>query len=248
MSNLGLVSVSFRSCTPEVILEAMQKAGLSVIEWGSDIHVPFDNVDHLNRIVALQNQYGIVCSSYGTYFRVGCNPSEEIHAYISAAKLLGTRVLRIWSGSKGSLKISAEEKDNLFAECKKLAKIAEDEGVILCTEFHGGTFTDTAESTLELLETIGSKNFKTYWQPNQNRSFEENLRSAQMVSAYTEKIHVFNWAGEQKKPLLEAQTQWREYLSQFAREKDALLEFMPDGRIETLKTEADALRRISEDL
>ena len=38
--NLGLCSVSFRKHTPEEILRAMKDAGLSVIEWGSDVHCP----------------------------------------------------------------------------------------------------------------------------------------------------------------------------------------------------------------
>ena len=36
--NLGLCSISFRKHTPEEILRAMKEVGLSVIEWGSDVH------------------------------------------------------------------------------------------------------------------------------------------------------------------------------------------------------------------
>ena len=36
----GLVSVSFRAHAPREILCAMKTAGLSLIEWGSDVHAP----------------------------------------------------------------------------------------------------------------------------------------------------------------------------------------------------------------
>jgi len=37
---------------------------------------------------------------------------------------------------------------------------------------------------------------------------------------------------------------WKEYLSCFAGRRTLLLEFMPDGKMETLKREAAALREI----
>ena len=40
----GLVSVSFRKKPPEEILSAMKGAGLSVIEWGGDVHAPSDDI------------------------------------------------------------------------------------------------------------------------------------------------------------------------------------------------------------
>ncbi len=244
---IGLVSVSFRQNTPLEIIQECSNCGISAIEWGSDVHAPADDMNRLIEIAKLQSEYGIECSSYGTYFRVGVNKTEEIYAYIKAAKRLGTRTLRIWSGNKGSADTDESEKAALFAECKALARIAESEDVVLCTEFHGGTYTDTAESTLELICAIGSKKFKTYWQPNQHKTAEENLSWAEKVANVTENIHVFNWEGNKKYPLTEAMDTWKGYFSRFSGERYALLEFMPDGKIESLKCEADALRKILED-
>jgi sugar phosphate isomerase/epimerase len=72
--NLGLVSVSFRKHSPKEILEEMKKAELSLIEWGSDVHAPCGDIERLNEIAKLQKEYGIECSSYGTYFRFGQTP------------------------------------------------------------------------------------------------------------------------------------------------------------------------------
>ena len=40
MYSSGLVSISFRSHTPDEILRAAAESGLTQIEWGSDVHAP----------------------------------------------------------------------------------------------------------------------------------------------------------------------------------------------------------------
>ncbi len=241
---LGLVSVSFRKDSPEEILKAMQKAGLSYIEWGSDVHCPPEKAEE---IAALQAQYGIECCSYGTYFRIGETPCEELTDYIRAAKLLKTDVLRLWAGKgKEYADYSEAEKQAFFTECRRLAATAEAEGVILCMECHKGTFTNCKEGALELMQEVNSKHFRMYWQPNQDNPSEENLAYAALLADYTYHLHVFNWKGKEKMPLGGAVDLWREYLARFSGEHYLLLEFMPDGRIESLPAEADALRRITQ--
>ena len=83
-----------------------------------------------------------------------------------------------------------------------------------------------------------------YWQPNQFRSQEENILYAKLLSQYTVNIHVFNWNKKEKYPLRSAKDIWKNYLSCFDKSKNLLLEFMPDDRIESLKTEAQALKEI----
>ncbi len=244
MYKLGLVSVSFRDKSPEEILTEMKKSGLSVIEWGSDIHAPCDDPQKLKEIVDLQNEYGIKCCSYGTYFRMGKNNPPEIIPYIKAAKALGTKVLRIWCGCSASEKCKKCRKHDLSAEAKELSLIAEGEGVTLCLEFHPYTFSDCAESSLQLMKSTNSPHFRMYWQPNQHRSLGENIREAKELSNFVENIHVFNWQGNDRFPLSDSTDDWGKYLKCFNRTQNLLLEFMPDDKIETLPLEAEALRKI----
>ena len=239
--NLGLCSISFRKNMPEEILQAMKAADLSVIEWGSDAHCPPEKA---MEIAALQNQHGIKCCSYGTYFRLGVTPICELEKYIKAAKMLGTDILRLWCGEKNSEDYTESEKNMLFAACKAAAEIAEAEGVTVCMECHNNTYTNACASALELMNAVNSPRFRMYWQPNQYRSEEENLASAKAIAPYTINIHVFNWKEKEKYPLCEAKSIWRAYLSYFTGEKNLLLEFMPDGKLQTLKAEAAALREI----
>ncbi len=242
----GLCSVSFRRNSPEEILRAASEAGLSFIEWGSDVHAPYNDTVGLERIAGIQKVYGISTSSYGTYFRIGQTDMSELCGYIKAAKMLGTDQLRLWCGVKGSAEFDAHDRNKLFAECSEAAGIAEAEGVVLSMECHMGTFTDTAETIVELMNETDSRHFRMYWQPNQYRTREENIRHIKMTNEYVTAIHIFNWERDKRYPLAEATDIWTEYLSYIDGEHFVLLEFMPHDDISELASEAAALRVITE--
>lgn len=249
MYQAGLVSISFRKNTPEEIIAAVKAAGLSCIEWGSDVHAPCNDEARLHQIVAAQQAAGISCCSYGTYFKFGQHNVSELYDYIKAAKILGTRIIRLWCGAKGSAQYTPEEKEALFAECRAAAKIGEENDVIFCMECHNWTFTDTKESTLELMQAVDSPAFRMYYQPNQLRTFDENMAYAKLLAPYTEHVHVFNWDAPDglhamRYPLAGAISTWKDYLKQLPGDRALLLEFMPDDRIESLSAEAAALREI----
>lgn len=245
MYQLGLVSVSFRSSPVETVVQAAVQAGLGCIEWGSDVHCPPEDEQRQQQIAALQKCYGIGCCSYGTYFRLGIHPVEELPAYIRAAKNLGTDVLRLWAGHQSPWDFTAQDKEKLFADSKAAAKMAEQAGVKLCLECHKKTYTETAESALELLQTVDSPAFGMYWQPNQSRSIAENLENAAALKDYVNRIHVFQWKGKEKYPLDRGLEEWRQYLQILPRELPLLLEFMPDDSLSSLDREADTLRRLT---
>lgn len=246
--NLGLVSVSFRQYSPQEILSAMKKTKLSCIEWGSDIHAPYKDTQRLYELAVLQKEYDIFCCSYGTYFRLGGDDTAELEDYANAAKILGTNLLRIWCGDKGAQLYSKDEKKLLFEEAKKAARIAKALGVTLCMECHNNTYTETIDGALELMSTVNSQSFRMYWQPNQFKSTDVNIEYAKLISPYVKNIHVFNWERENKYPLCRALDVWKGYLSCFNTPKNLLLEFIPDGKIESLEDEASALFSIAESM
>ena len=242
--NLGLVSVSFRENSPKEILDAMKNANLSLIEWGSDIHAPCHDTQRLYDLVKLQQEYGISCCSYGTYFRLGRDDQNELEKYAAAAEILGTDILRIWCGDRSADKYSPEEKRNFLEGAKRASDMAEKLGVILCMECHNNSYTETIDGAVEIMEYVNSPHFRMYWQPNQFKSIDTNNEYARAISPYVKNIHVFNWEGDNKYHLYGAIDTWKKYLSYFDEPTNLLLEFMPDGKIESLKKEADALYRI----
>ena len=248
MFQTGLVSVSFRPLTVDRIMDLCVENDLRYVEWGSDIHVPCDDKERLSYLAAEQKRRGLICSSYGTYFRVGINPVEEIDAYIAAAKTLGTNILRLWCGKKNYEDFTPEEKEKIFSDAKKIATIAEKEDVYVCMECHNKTLTNCLQGALELMETVNSKHLGMYWQPNQYRSFEENMEYARAISRCVTQIHVFNWEEKNRYPLADAVKIWRSYLSCFEGDHTLLLEFMPNNLPEELPAEAEALRLILAEL
>ena len=245
MYNTGLVSISFRGHTPEEILKAMAQAGLGCIEWGSDVHAPCSDVENLEKIIKLQESYGISCCSYGTYFRLGVTPVAELPAYIQAAKTLGTNILRRWCGSKPAEEYTPEEKEALLAQCRAAAAMAETAGVVLCMECHIKSFTETAAGALELMKAVDSPAFRMYWQPNQFRTVEENRQYARALRDYITHIHVFQWKGKARFPLGDGVEEWKSYLAELPGDHALLLEFMPDDHIQSLPVEAAALRELT---
>lgn len=245
MERCGLVSVSFRSLSPEAVIRAASEAGLSCIEWGSDIHAPCDDFERLAEIVSLHIAYGIHCCSYGTYFRLGVTPLEELPKYIKAAKQLGTNILRLWCGDKAAEEYTEEQRLALFDACREAAALAEREQVILCMECHIKSFTQTKEGALELMQAVDSPAFRMYWQPNQFRGIEENLEYARLLREYITHIHVFQWKGKSRFPLADGIEEWKSYLAAIPGDHNLLLEFMPDDDVRSLPTEVAALGKLT---
>lgn len=237
----GLVSISFRKLHPRQILDAMSECGLQCIEWGADVHAPCNDDKRLSEIIELQKHYGIYCSSYGTYFRLGETPMNELEAHILAAKRLGTSILRLWCGGKSGADMSADERSRLSELCHIADETAKRNDAILCMECHKKTFTERVEDAVWLMKEIDSPNFRMYWQPFQWQSAEENIKNARAIAPFAKHIHVFNWNGKEKLPLSGAIEKWRDYLREFSGPRTLLLEFMPDDSIGSLSREARAL-------
>ena len=239
----GLVSVSFRKHTIEEIITAVKAQNLTHIEWGSDVHAPYSDLKKLQKISALCKENDITCS-YGTYFRFGQTPIEELPNYIAAAKILGANILRVWCGTKSSKEYTMVERNEIYQQCRQAAKLAEKEGVVLCTECHNWTLTDDKDSALALFQAVNSPAFQTFYQPNQFKSIQENIAYAKAVASFTKTVHVFNWEKENKYPLSQAIDTWKEYLSCFSDDLPCLLEFMPGDTLEELSTESRSLFKI----
>lgn len=236
----GIVSISFRSHSPGEILSAAAACGLSRVEWGSDVHAPKDDPHRLEQLSAA----ALPCCSYGTYFRLGISPLEELPDHIRAAKKLGTNHLRIWAGRKNASQYTPEERQKFLEQCAAAASIAKAHGAILSLECHRRSYTQTKEGAWELMQYVDSPHFRMYWQPNPDISIGENLAYIHLLRDYITHVHVFHWVGDRRLPLREGIPIWREYLQALGGRHHLLLEFMPDDKLESLKEEAEALHAL----
>lgn len=242
MNKTGLVSVSFRQHSPEVIVEKAKEAGLHFIEWGSDVHVPENDLENAKKVSEITKKAGLEVSSYGTYYRLGQN--MDIVPYLETAKVLETDVLRIWAGAAGSADVSAELRKAMVEEAKVVCKKAAEYGKKIHFEYHRYTLTDTVESALELVKEIDEPNCGLYWQPQYTRSFEDNMKELDLVLPYVDIVHMFYWDDKDNRLFLNDGKKEIEKYVKKAGDKIYLLEFVPDNNIEYLKQEAASLREV----
>lgn len=240
MKRAGLCSVTFRNLSVAEIINLSCSCGLAAIEWGSDVHVPQTDPENAETVGKMTRDAGLVCSSYGSYFR--CGENEDFESYSLAAEKLGAQTIRIWAGTKNAQDWDKLEYGRFVARVRDCCKIAEGRGQTLAFEYHHGTFNNSAEYTLRLLQDSGKDNIKTYWQPAYWQDDEQNDVDA--VTALRGKIagvHVYCWKGSVRYPLETGQSLWRRYASEIGA-ANYYLEFIKDDSVEQLRKDAKTLR------
>lgn len=242
----GLVSVSFRDKSPEEIIKRAAKSGLECIEWGSDVHVPFNNLENARNVYEKTAQKGLFVSSYGTYFGIDRDGLSELNCYMETAKALHTHKMRIWPPGKPSKKIIADgDWKSYVKKTSRLAQVAEKNGIVLMLECHPFTLTDDYNAALEFFEAVNQPNLRLCWQPNQYKSLDYNLKSIKKLKRYIENVHVFNWDKTQRYPLEDGIETWKSYLKEIEETSHCLLlEFMHDDKFSSLPQTAAALDEI----
>lgn len=248
MFKLGLVSISFRQLAPDQIIDSAGRAGLAGIEWGGDVHVPHGDLDTAAKVGEMTRARGLEVLAYGSYYRVGCygaEAGERFSQVLHTAAALGAPVIRVWAYRKGSADVSADEYGCFVEDARRICDMAANRGIAVAFECHHNTLTDHYDYALRLLSDIGGA--RMYWQPNQHKDDGYNLKAIEALLPWIDNVHVFHWTEREKLPLCEGAALWAKYLDILRRSgrTHALeLEFMPDGRLETLAEEAETLKRL----
>lgn len=240
----GLVSVSFRQKTPLEICRLCEKASLKAVEWGGDVHVP-PTAGNISEIRTMTADHGMTISSYGSYYHV-TQPIDQLKACLDAAAGLGTNVVRIWCGVKGS-KDAEPERGMIVDELLRCAEAAKERSLTLALEYHGNTLTDDRGSAQRLIrETESVKDHLSfYWQPRWDWTYEDRLASLDDVRSRLSHLHVFTWRHENgaviRLPLADGKATWDKVFSSFTDDRYALMEFVQDDSDEALLRDAAVL-------
>ncbi|MFD4942110.1 sugar phosphate isomerase/epimerase family protein [Streptomyces sp. NPDC058239] len=247
MTRLGLCSVTFRQLPAADVARCAADAGLEVVEWGADVHAPPEDPGTVRATRDASDRYGLVCCSYGSYFRATPGELAEFPAVARAAVLLGAPRVRVWAGGIGSRAATPQERGGIVACLREAARIAEDHGLELALEFHSKTLSDTVASTLRLLDEVGADNLRTYWQPPLDAPDEEAVAGLAELGDRVSAVHVFSWwPGNRRLQLADREDLWAGVfdLLKVRREGlEALLEFVPGDDPAVLAREAATLRR-----
>lgn len=242
----GLVSVTFRKKTPLEIIKLCEQAQLKAIEWGGDVHVPPHGAQ-TKEVRTMCQDAGIGICSYGSYYRV-TQPMDDLHACLDTAQELGTKIVRIWCGCKGSAAAEESgEREMIVDSLIQCAEAARERSLMLALEYHGNTLTDDRNSVKRLYHETESvaDALSFYWQPRWDWSTPERLSSLDDVRGRLSHLHVFTWAHEKegvvRLPLKDGAYIWENVLTTFSEDHYALMEFVENDSDEALLRDAAAL-------
>ncbi len=246
----GLVSITFRDRSPREIVNLVAEAALESIEWGGDVHVLPGDAANAREVRRMTADAGLQVAAYGSYFRIieadGSTP--EFESTLVTAVELGAPTIRVWAGCRDSENVDDITFGDLRDRLHRMATSAEAQDVRIALEFHGGTYTNTTESTLRLLDTVNHPNLTTLWQPPVGMSEADCLHSLGRCIRRTSNVHAFHWHPDRdKRPLADGYATWSAYvakLKESALERHILLEFVKDGTPSQFKSDAATLRRL----
>lgn len=244
---LGLCSVTFRQLPAAEVAALAGGAGLDIVEWGADVHAPPEDLAAVREVARLTADHGLTTSSYGSYFRA--TPGEDFRPVAAAAMALGAGRVRVWAGTDGSTQADAGTRRSVADALRAAGAVAADHGVELALEYHKGTLTDTAASTLDLLDAVGRTDVRTYWQPPEDMPDDEAVADLRRVLDRVSGVHVFSWwPGNTRHRLARRADLWRQVFAVLHARggtTDALLEFVPGDDPALLPREAHVLRALA---
>jgi 3-dehydroshikimate dehydratase len=241
----GLCSVTLRHSSVADVALIAAGAGLAGIEWGTDVHVrDASSADEARDSTA---EAGLNVLSLGSYYRAGS--FTDFDDVVQLAARLGAPRIRVWAGGQGSAEADGDARAAVVRDTRRIAEIAGGHGVEIAFEYHGGTLTDTPDSTLRLLEDVNRDNVGTYWQPAVGLSDQAALAGLRHVLPFISGVHCFSWWPEQERLALSGRKQlWQaatDVLREAGRPVDIMLEFVADDLPENVGHDADFLNHIA---
>lgn len=243
----GLVSITFRHLSTGAILDLTEQAGLEAIEWGGDIHVPHGDTDTAIQVSEASRSRGIVCPTYGSYYRVGesSSPEKDFGQVLSSAIALGASTIRVWAGIRSSLETDPDTRKHIVHESRLICRMAAENGINISYEYHGNTLTDHVGSALELLDAVSMHNLQTYWQPDAAMPVTENREVLKKLRHKISHIHVFYWVNGIRFPLFSGKEAWISYFRVLGdQNRYAFLEFVRDNDPHRFLEDAKVLKDI----
>jgi sugar phosphate isomerase/epimerase len=240
----GLCSVTFRGREPAEIIDLARECRLRAIEWGADVHVPPGSDGAA--IAARCADAGIDYLSYGSYLGVD-GPIGDASAVLDTAVALGARNVRVWCPL--GMGPDASVPGPIAAGLAAIADAASERGLTVSLEFHPRTLTETAASTLRVLDAVDAPNLFTYWQPAPGAPADYLRHELAAVRDHLSHLHVFWWTASSRLPLEDGAAAWASLLpvadgSRWRHPRAALLEFVAGDEPDQLRRDAAVLRTL----
>lgn len=227
---IGLCSVTFRDDSVDYIIDLAKEAGIQAIEWGSDNHLPKNDIAQAERVAQLMQEAGLTTSSYGAYYKLGS--FDDFEPFIQIAQIVDASIIRVWAGEEGSADVAGEYRQDIIEDANRIGKMAAEANLSIALEYHMDTLTDTPSSAQQLMQEITAPNAYLYWQPAESLTVEERIESLPNLAPWITNVHVFHWQDFYNRyPLADGQDEWLQYIRTIEKESQNkhhyLIEFVP---------------------
>jgi 3-dehydroshikimate dehydratase len=244
----GLLSITFRQCSPQQVIDLCVQNRLQTIEWGGDVHVPHGDLAAAAEVSRNTRRHGLDVTAYGSYYKLAASPADglDFSSVLDTAVALESKAIRVWAGNRGSVLADGAFRQEVIDDALRCADLAAARDIRICYEFHGGTLTDTVESACELLAATEHPFIKTLWQPPIGASREECLAGLRLVGPRLHHVHAFHWWPDHSRrhPLREGAERWSAYVGELRTlgcDPDILLEFVVGDDPASLSDDAKCL-------
>lgn len=200
--NVGLCTIVFRELLLKEVIQIARSIGVDGIEvLGQAPHVGVEasekDVENISNEIFAN---GLRVSVYGSYIRFAykgkeVDPQGAFRKALMIAKLLGTSIMRIWVGDKPSKDMNEGDWSLASAALSRACEAAAEFGITLAMEMHDGYFTDTAASTLRLIQEVNAPNLKANYQPSFRPDHDDIMEGFRAVKGFIANVHAQNFYG-----------------------------------------------------
>ncbi|MCL2099939.1 MAG: hypothetical protein FWH24_05850 [Oscillospiraceae bacterium] len=213
----GVTSSTLRQHAFKNFIKHVIKTDLKCIEWGSDIHVPYNEPDKAADVTAEMKLHNLTASSYGSYYRLGWLHEKNLFEMVlNTAKILEAPMIRVWGGGMAARYLNIKMRREIVDDAIAAAAVARKSHIDLSLEYHPESITATPESALEFMRDVrnwGGSNVYLYWQPNPELDFAQNKKELVRILPYLTNVHVRAQEGKIRFLLSEHSARWREYIN-----------------------------------
>lgn len=243
----SLASVSFNKESIEEIIALAKEADLAAIEWGAKTHVVAGDRAAAEKAKKLTREAGLAISGYGAYY-YGM-PDENFAPVLENALILEAPIIRIWAGKGfGPSENCPEDLRKQITENLQAAAVeAKKHGIIVATEYHLSTLTDTIDSTIRLLKE--APDLCTYWQPRHHpvQGVEKEIADIKALGERLVNAHAFCNIDFVRYPLDTWSEDWAQFITALRAHTKAgyaAIEFVKDDTEEQFFADAKTLNQL----
>ncbi|MFB6295638.1 MAG: sugar phosphate isomerase/epimerase family protein [Halobacteriales archaeon] len=189
---IGLCTISNTDWPIGDVIDLAADLGFDGIEvWGKEPHVGGASPEEMDAIRSDCAAAGLEIPVYGSYLRPGTGGYEaEWENELDAAEALEADLIRIWAGESEFGEYDEAEWEAAVEDLQHLSARADERGLGVTVEKHGGTLTNRAAGARQLIEDVGAENCGINWQPSFDLTAPEVLADLEALRSTVNNVHL----------------------------------------------------------